>query len=55
MMMSRILGKNLSRLAEQASWLRVSSNIARNSSGTGPRSDVSTPMLVKALHAMLNS
>jgi hypothetical protein len=44
MMISRIRGRNLSRLAELASWLRVSSNIARRSSGTGPRSVVSTPI-----------
>jgi len=43
-MISRIRGRNLSRLAELASWLRVSSNIARRSSGTGPRSVVSTPI-----------
>lgn len=53
--MSRIRGKNLSKLAELASWLRVSSNIARRSSGTGPRSEVSTPIPLKARQAMLNS
>lgn len=55
MMMSRIWGRNRSRLAGLASWLRVSSRIVRRSSGTGPRSAVSTPILLKARHAMLNS
>ena len=55
MMISRIRGRNLSKLAELASWLSVSSRIARSSSGTGPRSEVSTPIPLKARQAMLNS
>lgn len=54
-MMSLIRGKNRSKLAWDASWLNVSSNIDLKRSGTGPRSLVSTPILLKALHAMLNS
>lgn len=54
-MISRIRGRNLSKLAGLASWLKVSSSIALKSSGTGPRSAVSTPITVKALQAMLNS
>lgn len=55
MMISLIRGRNRSRLACEASWLSVSSRIARRSSGTGPRSPVSTPIALKALHAILNS
>ena len=54
-MMSLILGKNLSKLAGLASWLSVSSSTFRSSSGTGPRSVVSTPIPLNARHAMLNS
>lgn len=54
-MMSRMRGRKLSRLAWDASWLRVSSSMPRNSSGTFPRSFVSTPMALKARDAMLNS
>lgn len=55
MIMSRIRGRKLSRLACDASWLSVSSSIPRSSSGTFPRSFVSTPMALKAREAMLNS
>lgn len=55
MMMSRIRGKKLSRLCGEAGWLRVSSNIDLNKSGTGPRSEVSTPIELNALQARLNS
>lgn len=55
MMMSLIRGRKLSRLDCEASWLSVSSSIALNSSGTFPRSDVSTPMALNARQAMLNS
>lgn len=55
MIMSRILGRKLSRLACDASWLNVSSNIPRSSSGTLPRSVVSTPIALNAREAMLNS
>lgn len=54
-MISLILGKKLSKLACEASWLSVSSNIPRKSSGTLPRSWVSTPIALKAREAMLNS
>lgn len=55
MMMSRMRGRKRSRLACDASWLSVSSRMERNRSGTGPRSWVSTPILLKARQAMLNS
>lgn len=54
-MMSRILGKKMSRLCGEAGWLRVSSSTARSSSGTGPRSEVSTPRELNNLQATLNS
>lgn len=54
-MMSRMRGRKLSRLACEASWLSVSSKMPRSSSGTFPRSWVSTPMALKAREAMLNS
>lgn len=54
-MMSRIRGRKRSRLDCEASWLRVSSKMERRSSGTLPRSLVSTPMALKALVAILNS
>lgn len=52
---SLIRGRYFSKLPTLASWLRVDSRIVRNSSGTLPRSDVSTLMAVKARHAILNS
>lgn len=55
MMISRMRGRKLSRLACEASWLRVSSSIPRRSSGTFPRSVVSTPIALNAREAMLNS
>lgn len=55
MMMSRMRGRKLSRLACEASWLSVSSSMPRSSSGTFPRSPVSTPMALNARDAMLNS
>ena len=51
MMMSRIRGRYLSKLACDASCDKVSSKIARNKSGTGPRSLVSTPIELKLRHA----
>lgn len=54
-MMSRMRGRKLSRLACDASWESVSSRMPRSSSGTLPRSPVSTPMALKARDAMLNS
>jgi hypothetical protein len=54
-MISRMRGRKLSRLAWEASWLSVSSKIPRSSSGTFPRSCVSTPMALNARDAMLNS
>lgn len=54
-MMSRMRGRKLSRLAWEASWLSVSSKIPRSSSGTFPRSCVSTPIALNARDAMLNS
>lgn len=55
MMISRIRGRNRSRLWGEASWLSVSSRIERRRSGTGPRSEVSTPIELKARQARLNS
>lgn len=54
-MMSLILGRYCSKLACDGSLLKVSSKIFRSESGTGPRSDVSTPIVLNALQAMLNS
>lgn len=53
--MSLIRGRYFSRLSTLASWLSVDSRIWRRSSGTFPRSVVSTLIAVKARHAMLNS
>lgn len=55
MMMSLILGRYFSKLSTLASWLSVASRMCLSSSGTLPRSEVSTLMAVKARHAMLNS
>lgn len=52
--MSRIRGRYLSKLACDASCDSVSSNIDRSKSGTGPRSVVSTPIELKLRHAALN-
>jgi hypothetical protein len=52
MMMSRIRGRYLSKLACDASCDSVSSSILLSRSGTGPRSFVSTPIELKLRHAI---
>lgn len=54
MMMSRMRGRYLSKLACDASCDSVSSKIDRSKSGTGPRSLVSTPIELKLRHAALD-
>jgi hypothetical protein len=55
MIMSRIFGRYASKLCGDAGWLRVSSSMVRSRSGTGPKSDVSTPIELNARQARLNS
>lgn len=53
--MSRIRGRYVSKLWGDAGWLRVSSRMDRSRSGTGPKSEVSTPIELNARQARLNS